>query len=173
MSSRDGKHWDRRFMEAFIEHGTDRENWTERNPLPTWGVVPTGPAEMSVYWVEHFRHPTNRVRRGTLRTDGFVSVHAGLAGGEVVTRPLTFSGQRLVLNYVTSAAGSVRVEVLTPAGEPIPGLSLKDAPELYGDSVAEEYRWSAQEKLREWAGKPIRLRLHLKDADVYSLRFTP
>ena len=66
MSSRDGKHWDRRFMEAFIEHGTDRENWTERNPLPTWGVVPTGPAEMSVYWVEHFRHPTNRVRRGTL-----------------------------------------------------------------------------------------------------------
>ncbi len=173
MSSRDGRHWNRRFVEAFIDHGPDRENWTERNPLPTWGVVPTGPAEMSVYWVEHFRHPTNRIRRGTLRTDGFVSAHAGLPGGDFLTRPLTFAGQRLVLNYATSAAGSVRVEVLTPRGEAIPRLSLEGAPELYGDSVAEEYRWNSKGEIAKWAGKPVRLRFHLKDADVYSLCFTP
>ncbi|MBM4069380.1 MAG: hypothetical protein FJ271_10595 [Planctomycetes bacterium] len=173
MSRRDGKHWDRRFMEAFIKHGSEPENWTERNPLPTWGVVPTGPAEMSMYWVEHFRHPTIRLRRGTLRTDGFVSLRAGAAGGHIVTKPLTFTGERLVLNYATSAAGSVRVEVLTPAGEPISGLSLEQAPELYGDSIAEEYRWKSKGALGKWAAKPVRLRLSLKDADVYSLRFTP
>lgn len=173
MCSRDGIHWDRRFMESFIEHGQERENWTERNPLPTWGAVPTSPQEMSVYWVEHFRHPTIRLRRGSLRTDGFVSLHGGYAGGEVLTHPLTFQGSRLVLNYKTSAVGSVRVELLSPSGEAIPGLAGDEAPELYGDAVAEEYRWTSTAVLGESAGKPVRLRIHLKDADLYALQFHP
>jgi hypothetical protein len=31
MTSRAGLHWDRRFMEAFVRPGRERENWTERN----------------------------------------------------------------------------------------------------------------------------------------------
>ena len=46
-----------------------------------------------------------------LRLDGFVSVRAGYRGGEFVTHPLVFDGQRLVMNFSTSAVGSVQVEV--------------------------------------------------------------
>ena len=61
--------------------------------------------------------------------------------------------------------------MLTPDGKPIPGLSLKDAPELYGDSVEEQYAWKSAGELGKWAGKPVRLRFHLQDADLYALRF--
>ena len=47
-------------------------------------------------------------RRYVLRTDGFTSLRGGARGGEVLTRPFRFSGNRLRLNYSTSAAGSLR-----------------------------------------------------------------
>jgi len=172
MSSRDGIHWDRRFMEGFIRPGLERQNWTDRNFLVAWGIVPTGPGEMSVYWVEHYRHPTIKLMRGTLRTDGFVSLHAGYRGGCAVTRPLTFEGDRLVLNYSTSAVGSLKVELIQADGQPVAGLARDAAPELFGDEVAGEYSWSSDAKLGDWAGEAVRLKLHLRDADLYSLQFT-
>ena len=50
ISSRDGTKWDRQFLEGFVNPGLEHQNWTERNFLVTWGVVPTGPYEMSMYW---------------------------------------------------------------------------------------------------------------------------
>jgi len=171
LSSRDGLSW-YRFMEAFVYPGLDRENWTDRNFIAAWGSpVPTSTTEMSVYWVEHLRHTTNRIRRGTLRIDGIASLYAGFEGGEVTTYPLIFQGKSLVLNYATSAAGSVGVELLKASGETIPEFSGKNSPSLYGDSVGEEYKWTSNADLSTWSGKPIRLRLLLKDAHLYSLRF--
>ena len=57
MTSRDGVDWDRRFMEPFLCLGSDLDNWTDRNLYIGVGVVPTGPAEMSVYFMEHYRRP--------------------------------------------------------------------------------------------------------------------
>lgn len=171
MSSRDGIHWDRRLMEGFIRPGLERENWTDRNFLVAWGIVPTGPGEMSIYWVEHYRHPTIKVVRGALRTDGFVSLHAGYRGGCAVTKPLTFEGNRLILNFSTSAVGSLRAEVFQANGRPLPGLSGGAAPGLFGDEVEGEYSWSSDAKLGDLAGQAVYLKLHLKDADLYSLQF--
>lgn len=171
MTSRDGHHWDRRFLEAFLRPGPDPENWTERNLYIGPNVVPTGPAEMSLYYMEHYHHPSVRIRRATLRTDGFVSVNAPYAGGEVVTRPLTFEGDSLVLNYATSAAGSVRVEVQDEAGEPLPGYALEDCEQIYGDAIEQVVEWRNGPDLGRLAGIPVRLRFALKDADLFALRF--
>ena len=66
--------------------------------------------EMSIYVSEgSWRNEETRERRYTLRIDGFVSLQAPLSGGEFVTRPILFEGKELVMNYSTSAAGSVRV----------------------------------------------------------------
>jgi hypothetical protein len=127
MTSRDGLHWDRRFMEAFLRPGLDPENWNERNMYAGVGIVPTGPAEMSIYYLEHFRHPSARLRRATLRADGIVSINAPYAGGELVTRPLTFGGDELAINYATSAAGSVRVELQDAEHRPLDGYGLADS----------------------------------------------
>lgn len=171
MTSRDGLHFDRTFLEAFIRPGLDPENWTDRNIMTAYGVVPTGPGEISIYYSEHYRHPTNRLRRATLRTDGFVSVHAGYAGGEILTRPLIFSGKELVINFATSAAGSIRIEVQEESGKPIPGFTLEECLDLYGDELERVVRWQRRNTLEALAGKPVRLRIHLKDADLYSFRF--
>jgi hypothetical protein len=170
MTSRDGLHF-QRFLEAFIRPGLGDENWTERTNMPAWGIVPTGPEEISVYWVEHYRHPTIRLRRGTLRPDGFVSVHAPYAGGEFVTKPLVFAGKELVINYSTSAVGSVRVEIQEAAGPPLADYTLADCPEVYGDEIEQVVAWKGGSDVSALAGRPVRLRFVLKDADLYALRF--
>jgi hypothetical protein len=136
-----------------------------------WGIVPTAPDEISIYWTEHYCHPTDRLRRGTIRVDGFASVNAGYEGGEMVTHPVQFSGSELVLNYATSAAGSVRVEVQDVDGRPIPGYTLDECPEIYGDEIEHVVAWKTERDLASVAGQAVRLRFVLKDADLYSLRF--
>ncbi len=171
MSSRDGLHWNRHFLESFIRPGPDPRNWPQRANTPAWGIVPTGESEMSIYVERHRTSPTNHLERLVLRTDGFVSVHAGYAEGELVTRTLTFTGESLILNYATSAAGSIRIEIQDARGNPLPGLALEDSPLLWGDRIEGVVRWPRPGALKGLAGLPVRLRFVVKDADLYSLRF--
>jgi hypothetical protein len=172
LSSRDGVRFDRTFREALIRPGRDRLNWGDRSIMPAWGLIQTGADEMSIYYTEHYRYPTARVRRGVWRLDGIASLHADAAPGELVTRPFTCSGNTLTLNYATSAAGGIRIEIQDPAGKPIPGFALADAPEAFGDQIDVPYRWKQGTDLSPLAGRPIRLRILLHDADLYSYRFT-
>ena len=178
MSSRDGLHW-RRWPEAFIRPGLQKERWWQRSNMTAWGIpvtkssVPGMPDELSIYSSEAYYSDGNRLRRYTLRVDGFVSVHASYVGGEFLTRPLTFEGRNLVINYATSAAGSVRVEITDRTGQPIPGLTIDECPEIYGDEIEELVEWESRSDLSQLAGQEVRLRFALKDADLYSLRFRP
>jgi hypothetical protein len=173
MSSRDGVNFDRSFMEAWIRPGLDRKNWVCRNIIPTWTFIQTGPDELSFYWEENYYLPGCKVRRGTLRLDGFVSVNAKYAGGEFTTKPLTFEGKELVINYSTSAVGSVRVEIQNADGTPIEGFRLEQCPEIYGDEIERVVAWNGGSDVSGLAGQPVRLRFVMKDADLYSIRFRP
>jgi hypothetical protein len=173
-TSRDGLVWDRTFMEAFIRPGTDRLNWSSKALYPVRGVVQTGTNELSVYWQERMDHGDLpiRMRRGTLRLDGFASVRAEAAGGEMITKPLTFIGSRLVLNHVTAATGSVRVEIQDANGTPIPGYALANSTARTGDKMEETMSWMGGSDISALAGTPIRLRFVLQNSDVYTMRFT-
>ena len=171
MSSRDGVHWDRRFMEAFLRPGPDPHNWTDRNMYIGVGVVPTSPTELSLYYVEHYKHPSMRLRRAALRLDGFCSVHAPYAGGEFLTRPLVFDGGELAVNYSTSAVGSLRVEIQDISGRPLDGYGLSDSEEIYGDEIERIVTWRRGADVGALAGRPVRLRFALQDADLYALQF--
>jgi hypothetical protein len=170
MTSRDGLHF-RRWEEAFLRPGLDQENWTDRNNHIAYGMVETGPEELSLYALEHYQHPTNRIRRITIRPDGFVSVHAGATQGELVTKPIRFAGKELVINFSTSIVGGVQVEAQTVAGAPIPGLTLGECPVIYGDRLEQVVKWDKGSDLSALAGQPTRFRFVMKDADLYSLRF--
>jgi hypothetical protein len=172
MTSRGGTRYTRTFMEAFIRPGLDPGNWASRAGLTALGVVPTGPTELSIYKQAHYAQPSCHLIRYTLRTDGFVSVRAPYQGGEVLTRPFRFSGRRLLLNLSTSAAGGVRVEILGADGQPIPGYSLAEAVELVGDSIEFPVSWKGGTGVGQLAGQVIRLRFVMRDADLFSLRFS-
>ena len=168
MTSRGGMSYDRTFMESFIRPGPDELAWHARETQPSNGVVQTSPTEMSFYIMRHYTLPSAHLTRYVLRLDGFASAHAGYQPGTLLTKPLTFSGSKLVLNFATSAAGHVQVEVLDAAGA-VRGTSQP----LIGDAIEHVVSWPEGFDLGALAGQPIRLRFRLKDADVYAFRFTP
>lgn len=165
MSSRAGAtNFDRLFTEAFIRPGLELKRWESRANYVALNVVPTGPAEMSIY------HAVSG-HRYTLRTDGFISIHAGAAEGELLTRPLTFAGKTLIMNFSTAAAGSVRVEIQGSDGAPIKGFSMADCPACVGDEIERAVRWTGDPDLNALSGKTVRLRFVMNEADLYSFRF--
>ncbi|MBL9092634.1 MAG: hypothetical protein JNL96_15535 [Planctomycetaceae bacterium] len=156
-------HYDRTFKEAFIRPGLDPAQWINRANYVAENILPTGPNELSIYHRSGDRY--------VLRTDGFISAHAGYEPGELVTKPITFAGDELHVNLATSAAGSLRVEVQDLAGEPIAGLALENCVPLYGDGIDLVVRWHADKLPPSLAGEPVRLRFVLQECDLYSFQF--
>jgi len=151
--------------------GLDQLNWTDRNVMAAWGILELTPGEISIYYSQHYRHPSAHMVRTTVRTDGFVSVSAGYGGGEFVTKPLTFEGKELAINYSTSGPGEVVVELQDASGKAIPGFAMDDCPPIYGDEIERMVKWNGGSDVSSLAGKPVKLRVKLKDADLYSVRF--
>jgi len=178
MLSRDGVLF-KRWNEAFLRPGIERTGtWSYGQQYTAWQLVETpsalegAPNELSLYATEsYWTDSGSALRRYTLRMDGFVSVSAPMSGGELLTRPLIFTGSQLVLNFSSSAAGDIRVEIQDAKGRPLPGFALVDCPPIFGDAIARPVTWEKGGDLSTLQGKPIRLRFVLKDTDLYSLRF--
>ena len=107
-----------------------------------------------------------------LRRDGFVSLDAGKDGGELVTRPFIASVNQLLLNVAVRDGGQAGVEVLAENNEPIPGFGPKDCLALKADAIDQVVSWESGGDISQLRGKPIRLRIELKDAELYSFQFT-
>lgn len=162
----------RTFMESWIRPGPGPEHWGSRSNYPARGVVPTGAHEMSVYIMRRYAQEGGYIERLTLRPDGFISVNAGYGGGEMVTVPLRFAGEQLAINLATGAAGGVRVELQDVGGEPIAGFTLEEADELIGDALDRVVTWrGGQRDLGALAGRAVRVRFVMRDADLYAMRF--
>ncbi|MCX6603888.1 MAG: hypothetical protein NTV52_09865 [Acidobacteria bacterium] len=166
LSSRGGTQFDRTFLDAFLRPGLGIANWVSRSNYPALNVVPTGPEELSFYVVRNYGQPSIHLRRYTLRLDGFTSLHAGYSGGQMITKPFTFAGAQLEVNFATSAPGGIHLFLETPSGTP-----LVESTELIGDQTARFVQWKTIESLTRWSGQPVRLRATLKDADLFAIRF--
>jgi hypothetical protein len=157
----------RLFKEAFIRPGLGKGGWGNRSNYIAWHVVPTSDTQMSMYNVngDHY----------VMRIDGFISVHAGAEEGELITKPLTFEGNQLEINESTSAAGRIRVEIQDAAGRPVPGYTLEASESIFGDRISHVVTWgddaSRSADVSRLAGKPIRLRLVMQEADLFAIRF--
>lgn len=179
MASRDGVTF-KRWNDAFLRPGIERDGtWSYGQQCVAWQVVETNsalegaPNELSVYATESYFSGAkgSSVRRYTLRLDGFVSVKAPMSGGELLTKPVRFQGRQLLLNFSTSAAGSVRVEVQDLNGRPLPGFALDDCPLVFGDALARPITWKKGGDISSLANQSVRLRFVLQDADLYAYQF--
>jgi len=178
MTSRDGQLF-KRWNEAFLRPGIERPGtWTYGDSYAAWHVVETksedagAPNELSFYVTEtYWKGHASSVRRYTLRLDGFVSVNASAAGGELLTKPFTFDGDELTLNFSTSAMGDIYVELTDEKGDPLPGFSMDDCEPIFGDAVERVVYWKNGSDVSALAGKPVRIRFKMHDADLYALKF--
>lgn len=172
MSTRGGDRYDCTFDEGFLRPGLALGNWVSRTNYPVLNVVQTGPDEMSLYVNQEYGQPTSNIHRYSMRLDGFASVQAREEIGSLTTKPLVFTGDQLAINFATSAAGSVAVEIQDVDGSPIPGFTLKDALPTIGNATNRVVRWKDKgTDVSSLVGKPVRLKFVLDDADVFSFQF--
>ena len=62
------------------------------------------------------------------------------------------------------------VELQDTDGRPLPGFSLADSAEITGDQIEHTVSWKNGSDVGTLAGRPVRLRFALRNADLYSMR---
>jgi len=162
--SRDGERWTFFGKDWYIPIGAAEEE------LSVYGLLRRGD-EIWQYVDEGGAHGGSDPRtyyRYRQRLDGFTSLDAADAG-KATTRPLVFTGSRLVLNV--ASRGSVRVGIVNEDGSGIPGFAVADCKPIRTDSVRRQVIWQGGPNVGTLAGKAVRLVLELNDAKLYSLQF--
>jgi len=171
MCSRNGLEW-HRFDEAFLRPGPEYPtNWVYGSCYPCVGMVespseiPGGDPILNIFvYRNHWTGEPTVLERYALRKDGFVSLHAGVEEKHLLTKPFTFSGDRLKLNFSTSAAGHVYITIIREDGKRARSC------ELFGDSTDRMVNFDSP--LEDFAGRKVRMLVELSDADVYAFEFT-
>jgi len=170
--SRDGKHF-HRFWEAFMTPGPELDtNWVygdcflARGFAITPNDIPGAPDELSLYVsVNHWMDEPAKLNRYTIRMDGFASLHADGKEVQAVTKPFTYTGGELHINFETSAMGYVYVTLIDAKGNRFPAC------ETFGNAIDRKVVFDDPEAVAANAGKPVTLEFRLRDADIYSMQF--
>lgn len=172
MTSRDGLRF-RRTDEAFLTPGPESaDTWYYGNCYPAWGIAETEsdrpgfPRELSIYVPTGYRTSLVTLERWAIRLDGFFSWSCDYKPGTLLTKPFLFGGAAAEVNFASSALGYLRVLLCDETGAPIDGF---DSGKLFGDSVSRPLHFAGD--LSALVGKPVRMRLEMRDAQLYSFRF--
>lgn len=202
--SRDGIHWKRYPRPAYVGIGRYGNHYLPQIYM-AHGLVRRGDEIWQYFFGETRYHSSwqkqgeniRAVYRTVQRFDGFVSADAPYdKEGMIVTKPLKFKGNRLVLNIDTDAAGYAQVGFLDETGQPIKGFSVDDCVYINGDFIETEVEWiknqdvlpdirgmsekelfiaakqlKLSKDLSELEGKIVQVVFRLRGAKLYSMQF--
>ena len=170
MFSRDGETW-HRYNEAFFTPGYETEqNWVYGDCYSAYNLIDSGRESYYMYdkgWHRSVGQP-KPLYRFEIRKDGFACWMADGQERVLVTKPLVFEGAELHLNFQTSAAGHIYVDVLDENGEALPGAASF---ELFGDTIDRNVYFEDGGSFAKYAGRPVRLRFRMLDAKLFSMCF--
>ncbi len=172
MTSRNGidfKKYDEAWMPPYPENG---RNWTYADCYFAYGMIETpseikgADPEISLYLtgINHWMGIPAELVRYTIRRDGFVSLHAGAKERVALTKEFIYEGHTLYVNFATSARGYMSFTLVGADGK------RYESVKHFGNSTCRKI------KIRENAigfnsGKPVRLEIKMREADLYSIRF--
>jgi len=180
-ASRDLVNWERHFRTPCIPMGAAGE-WDSMLFTTQAKAIRRNDEVWLYYSAANYEHgaadpppdskPKNTWSIGLVKwkLDRFVSADAGAEGGVLTTVPLTYTGNHLELNARVRPGGSIRAEFLDMAGRPMEGAG----PSLpsNGDSLRSRIGWGKNEGVVDrLKGKPVCLRFHLRNAELYSFAF--
>ncbi len=122
--------------------------------------------------LETLAQPENRrvFSRAVAKRDRLVSVTAP-GDGSFETPPMQYVGERLILNARPRAGGSVRVGLTDAAGRALPGRAIADCQPLTQDDASWAVTWADGPDVALWSSRAIRLRVELRNADVFGFQF--
>ena len=127
--------------------------------------------ETASAWHRNGMYSNGAIGLATLRRDGFAGMVAD-GRGELLTRPVVFSGRHLFVN-AECRFGSVAAEAVGEDGQPIPGFSRADCSAFaHGDSTRKELVFKGGD-LSTLAGRKVRFRFLLHCGTLYAFWVSP
>jgi hypothetical protein len=177
--SRDGLNWKRYPRPAYVGNGM-HAGWPVNQAYLAQGMVRRGNEIWQYYFGTEIYHSSysrdeskSAVYRVIQRLDGFVSADTPYdRAGYLITHPVVFKGNRLLLNIDTDATGYTQVGFLDTAGKPVPGFSVDDCIYINGDFVDTAAEWIDKGvDLSELAGQPVQLVFRMRGTKLYSIQF--
>jgi hypothetical protein len=170
--SRDGFHFDRPDRRAFLPMSETKGGWNWGNVQSAGGGCLVVGDKLYFYCSGRSGTPENREAGGStglamLRRDGFASLQAGDVPGEMITRPITFTGKRLFVN-ADAKAGELRAEMLDAQGQAIAPFTLDNCVAVAADSTKRMVAWKPTADLSALAGKIVKVRFRLRNASVFA-----
>ncbi len=177
--SRDGIRWKRYHRPVYIGPGIH----AGRNVITAYiahGMVKRGNEIWQYYFGETQYHSAIKkdldgrgVYRLVQRIDGFVSVDSPYEKETtVLTKPFTFTGNRLSLNIDTDAAGYAQVGFLDDSGKPISKFSVDDCVYINGDFTDAPVEWlNSGTDVSSLQGKTVQLVLKMRGSKLFALQF--
>ncbi len=182
--SRDLKEWARPFRTPCLLNGNPGE-WDEGLIVTASQLFRKGDEIWLYYGGANYTHGTPAIyraqgtRRGTHYTgsiglakwklDRFASIDGPAQGGTVTTVPLIFTGNRLEINARTAKGGRITASLLDGAGNAIAGYENSNA--FSGDQLRATLAWKGGRTPAELKGKPVSVRFHLQNAELFSFAF--
>lgn len=190
MSSRDGFHWN------WIDRKVPFLGRSEVGQYDAGYMTPSGPifhdGKVWIYYGTfsgahsevHTKLGANvmAVALCTLPQDRWVGLLAGPYRGTLVTHPLVFTGKKLRLDLDASIPlqkpgarrrfdeCDVRVALEDQSGGRIEGFTIDRCRPIL-ESGVHDVTWDSSD-ISQFVGKPIRVRIELRNAALYSLQFT-
>ena len=176
-SSRDGRHWTRVAARATMLEPAQQDAWDDNEGShtvrPATGLFVADDEVHFYYCGSSRQEPFAGMGMANWRRDGFVSLRAAGAEGELLTRAFVVDGPELHLN-IDAAEGEATVQLCDLQGQPVltrhwdePQATIPSEP-IHGDHMDVVVRWPAG-GIENWIGKPLSLRIRLRNADLYSL----
>lgn len=187
-------------LETQLMTSRDGENWS-RHPRPVWLGVGAYPGGLDVHqtymahgmvrrgdeiWMYAYNteeyHSGGRfgpfrraIHRTVQRLDRFVAAESPYdRAGTLVSRPLTFTGKKLVLNADTAATGFIQVGLRRADGTAIPGFGVDDCVYVSGNELRHVVEWLDRgTDVSALAGQSVQLVVRTRGSRLFALQFEP
>jgi len=175
--SRDGVNWKRYPRPTYIPIG-NYEGDNIKQAYIAQGLIRKGDEIWQYFFGDEKYHSTwennekkRAVYRVVQRLDGFVSADSPYdKEALIITKPLIFKGNRLIVNINTSGTGYAQIGFLDENGNPIKGFSVDDCVYINDNSVEHYVEWLNKGKdISLLQGKTVQLVFRMRGTKLYAI----
>ena len=181
MASRDGVNWTHYPRPVWLGIG-EQAGFDVHQTYMAHGMIRRG-EEVWMYTfnsnVYHSGAKGKKERRAIFRTvqrvDRFVAAEAPYEReATLVSRPLVFAGQQLILNIDTHASGWAQIGLRHADGSAIEGFGVDECVYVNGNELHYPVEWLGGRKdVSALAGQTVQIVVRMRGASLFSMQFTP
>ena len=131
-------------------------------------------------WRYHFPENPRAIGLARIRRDWFAGQFAGINGGFLLSHELKVAGNRLLINCCPvhgaftrkeGVLGDLRVELLDPAAQPIPGYTFDDCDIIKVNALAHPVSWRGKADISALRDQSVYIRFFIKSGYLFAFRF--